>query len=180
MIGKLIMSDLRRKAEWCYEDTRPRAVFKVLLTDGTLAMVIYRGMQWARRWHLLPLELFFNRLNSTCCNCIIGRGAEFGPGFVLIHATGVVINGQVTGGSNVHIEHQVTIGAERRQSPKLGNDIFIGAGAKIIGQITLGDHAKVGANAVVLDDVPAYATVAGIPARVVRRRDGVALTEVAR
>ena len=48
--------------------------------------------------------------------------------------------------------------------------MFIGAGAKIIGDITLGDHSRVGANAVVLDDVPAYATVVGIPARVVRRR----------
>jgi serine O-acetyltransferase len=143
---------------------------KVLLTDGTLAMIIYRGMQWARRWRLVPVELFLNRLNSICCNCIIGRGAEFGPGFVLIHATGVVINGRVSGGANVLIEHQVTIGAERRQSPRIGNDVFIGAGAKIIGEITVGDHSRIGANAVVLDDVPAFATVAGIPARVVRQR----------
>ena len=176
---RLVLTDLRRKASWCYEDERPLAVLKVLLTDGTMAMVIYRGMQWARRWRLVPIELLLNRLNSICCNCIIGRGAEFGPGFVLIHATGVVINGQVIGGENVLIEHQVTIGAERRQSPRIGNNVFIGAGAKIIGQITIGDHSRVGANAVVLDDVPAYATVAGIPARVVRRRGGTDLTEVA-
>ena len=176
---RLVMTDLRRKAAWCYEDEHPRAVLKVLLTDGTLAMILYRGMQWARRWRLVPLELIFNRLNSICCNCIIGRGAEFGPGFVLIHATGVVINGRVTGGENVLIEHQVTIGAERRQSPRIGSDVFIGAGAKIIGEITVGDHARIGANAVVLDDVPAFATVAGVPARVVRQRSP-DLTEVAR
>jgi serine O-acetyltransferase len=175
----LIVSDLRKKAFWCYENERPRAVLKVLLTDGTMAMVIYRGMQWARRWRLVPLELLLNRLNSICCNCIIGRGAEFGPGFVLIHATGVVINGQVIGGENVFIEHQVTIGAEQRQSPRIGSNVFIGAGAKIIGQVNVGDHSRVGANAVVLDDVPPYATVAGIPARVVRRRAGTDLTEVA-
>jgi len=175
----LLLGDLRKKAAWCYENERPQAVLKVLLTDGTMAMVIYRAMQWARRWRLAPLELLLNRLNSICCNCIIGRGAEFGPGFVLIHATGVVINGQVIGGENVFIEHQVTIGAERRQSPRIGNNVFIGAGAKIIGQITVGDHSRVGANAVVLDDVPPYATVAGIPARVVRRRGGTDLTEVA-
>jgi serine O-acetyltransferase len=150
---------------------------KVLFTDGTMAMVIYRGMQWARRWRLVPLELLFNRINSICCNCIIGRGAEFGPGFVLIHATGVVINGRVTGGENVFIEHQVTIGAERRRSPVIGNHVFIGAGAKIIGEVTVGDHSRIGANAVVLEDVPAYATVVGIPARVVRRNG---LAEVAR
>ncbi len=176
---RLVMTDLRRKAAWCYEDEHPRAVFKVLLTDGTMAMIMYRGMQWARRCRLAPLELLFNRLNSICCNCIIGRGAEFGAGFVLIHATGVVINGRVCGGENVFIEHQVTIGAERRQSPKIGNDVFIGAGAKILGEITVGDHARIGANAVVLHDVPAFATVAGIPARVVRQRDNPASSEAA-
>ncbi|MEQ1757825.1 MAG: serine O-acetyltransferase [Vicinamibacterales bacterium] len=164
----LLLTDLRSKAEWCYEDSGFGSLVKVALTDGTMAMVLYRAMQWARRWRLFPLELLFNRLNSICCNCIIGRGAEFGPGFVLIHATGVVINGRVQGGSNVFIEHQVTIGAEKRQSPRIGNNVFIGAGAKVIGEITIGDHARVGANAVVLDDVPAHATVVGIPARVVR------------
>ena len=176
----LIMTDLRRKAAWCYEDDRLASVLKVLLTDGTFAMVLYRGMQWSRRWRLVPLELVLNRLNAICCNCIIGRGADFGPGFVLIHATGVVINGRVKGGENVFIEHQVTIGAERRQSPRIGNDVFIGAGAKILGAVTLGDHSRVGANAVVLDDVPAHSTVVGIPARVVRQRNVTGLSEAAR
>lgn len=175
---RLVVGDLRAKAAWCYQDEGARAVIKVLLTDGTLAMLLYRAMQWARRYRLSPVELLMNRLNTICSNCIIGRGAEFGPRFVLIHATGIVINGRVRGGSDVYIEHQVTIGAERRQSPRLGSNVFIGAGAKIIGPVTIGDHAKVGANAVVLDDVPAYTTVAGIPAKVVKRRNP-ALAEVA-
>lgn len=167
---RLIRSDLRQKALWCYESDRPAALLKVLLTDGTPAMVLYRLMQWSRRWRLAPLEMIFNKLNATCCNCLIGRGAEFGPGLVLIHATGVVINGTVRGGSGVHIEHQVTIGAERRQSPVLGNDVFLGAGAKVIGPVVIGDGARIGANAVVLHDVPERATAVGIPARVVRIR----------
>ena len=166
--ARLIISDLRAKAEWCYESRGAAAVLKVLLTDGTPAMIWYRLMQWARRWRLAPLEMAFNRLNTICCGCIIGRGAEFGPGFVLIHSLGVVINGSVRGGSGVKIEHQVTIGAEKRQSPVLGNGVFIGAGAKIIGPVHLGDGAKIGANAVVLTDIPAGATAVGIPARVVR------------
>jgi serine O-acetyltransferase len=89
---------------------------------------------------------------------------------VLIHSTGVVINGSVRGGANVYIEHQVTIGAELRQSPMIGNDVFIGAGAKVIGSVKVGDGSRIGANAVVVDDVPANSTVAGIPARVVRMR----------
>jgi serine O-acetyltransferase len=167
---RMILTDLRLKARWCYESARWTAILKVLLTDGTPAMILYRLMQWSCRWRLVPLELLFNRLNTVFCNCIIGRGADFGPGFVLIHATGIVINGNVRGGSNVYLEHQVTIGAERRQSPVLGNDIFLGAGARILGSVAIGDGAQVGANAVVVHDVPPYATVVGIPARIVRRR----------
>jgi len=165
----LIASDLRAKAAWCYESTGRAAIIKVLLTDGTPAMIWYRLMQWARRWRLVPLEMLFNRINTICCSCVIGRGAEFGPGFVLIHSLGVVINGAVRGGSNVKIEHQVTIGAEQRKSPMIGNDVFIGAGAKIIGSVAIGDGARIGANAVVVHEVPPHTTVVGIPAKVVRR-----------
>jgi serine O-acetyltransferase len=165
-----IRADLRAKARWCYMSEGWTALVKVLLTDGTAALVLYRLMQWARRWRLVPLEMIFNKLNAVLCNCIIGRGAEFGPGLVLIHSTGVVINGRVRGGANIHIEHQVTIGAERRQSPILGNDVFLGAGAKVLGSIRLGDGVRIGANAVVINDIPAFCTAVGIPARVVRHR----------
>ena len=165
-----IACDVRAKARWNYQDDGWRASLKALAADGTLAMILYRLMQWSRRRRLAPLEMLFNKLNAVCCNCIIGRGAEFGPGFVLIHATGVVINGDVRGGARVFVEHQTTIGAERRQAPTLGDDVFIGAGAKIIGSLRVGDGARVGANAVVVRDVPAHTTVVGIPAKVVRRR----------
>lgn len=160
---RLIASDLKAKAQWCYESSGWKAVVKVMLTDGTPAMIWYRFMQGARRWRLVPLEMVFNRCNTMFCGCIIGRGAEFGPGFVLIHSLGVVINGNVRGGSNIKIEHQVTIGAEKRQTPVIGDDVFLGAGAKIIGGITLGEGVRVGANAVVVKDIPAFATVVGIP-----------------
>jgi serine O-acetyltransferase len=166
---RLMIGDLRAKARWCYEDGSTRALLKVLVTDGTFAMLVYRVMQWARVHRLLPLEWLCNKLNVLMGSCIIGRGAEFGPGFVLIHSNGVVINGQVQGGSNIHIEHQVTIGAERRGSPRLGSDVFIGAGAKIVGAVVIGSHTRIGANAVVVDDVPDYATAVGVPARIVRR-----------
>lgn len=164
----MLAADLRAKADWLYESHSAAAIVKTLLTDGTPAMVWYRLMQWAGRWRLLPLEMMFNRINSACCGCVIGRGAQFGPGFVLVHANGVVINGAVRGGACVVIEHQVTIGAEKRQSPTLGDRVFVGAGAKIIGAVRVGSRAKIGANAVVLADVPEGATAVGVPARVVR------------
>src|SRR3954449_6237566 len=147
-LARLVFSDLRAKAQWCYESRRWTALVKVLLTDGTPAMVWYRLMQGARRWRLSPLEMFFNRANTICCGCIIGRGAEFGPGFVLIHSLGVVINGNVRGGAGILLEHQVTLGAQDRHSPVLGDDVFIGAGAKVIGGVVIGDGARIGANAV--------------------------------
>jgi serine O-acetyltransferase len=89
---------------------------------------------------------------------------------VIVHSNGIVINGSVSGGKDIVIEHQVTIGAERRASPALGDRVFIGAGAKIIGPVRIGNDAKVGANAVVVNDVGDGETVVGVPARVVRRR----------
>ena len=170
MLFKLILADVRSKSIWCYKSARLSAVVRTLLTDGTAAMVYYRLMQFSRRYRLYPFEMLFNKLNAVFCNCIIGRGAEFGPGFVLIHSTGVVINGMVRGGSNVHLYHQVTLGADRQGAPHLGNGVFISAGAKVIGAVKIGDGAWIGANAVVIEDIPSYATAVGIPAKVVRQR----------
>ncbi len=168
---RLIRSDLRAKALWLYEAEDHRAQLKALATDGTAAMVLYRLMQGSRHAGLTVLEMVFNKLNAAIGGCIIGRGAEFGPGFVLVHSQGVVINGAVRGGRDVKIEHQVTVGAEKRESPVIGDGVFIGAGAKIVGAVTIGDGARVGANAVVVHDVPADTTVVGIPAKPVVRRD---------
>jgi serine O-acetyltransferase len=168
----LIRADLRAKARWCYESESGRAQLKALLTDGTAAMVLYRLMQGCGRAHLTPLEMVFSKLNAVVGGCIIGRGADFGPGFVLVHSNGVVINGMVRGGRDVKIEHQVTIGAEKRLSPVIGDGVFIGAGAKIIGPVTIGANARIGANAVVVRDVPPDTTAVGIPARPIPRRDG--------
>ena len=151
---RMLGQDLREKARWCYKSESPRALVKVLATDGTLAMVLYRLMQGSRESGLGPLEMSFNKLNSTLGGCVIGRGAEFGPGFVLFHSNGVVINGKVRG-SSVHLHHEVTIGDnEDGECGVLGSNVHIGAGAKIIGPVTIGDGVRIGANAVVVHDVP--------------------------
>ena len=163
-----ILADFKAKARWLYQCDTSAAVLKVCLTDGTFAMVCYRWMQSCQRLKLVPLTMLFNKLNVWFGQCIIGRGAEFGARFVLIHSQGVVINGAVRGGDDIMIEHQVTIGAEGRQAPQLGSRIFIGAGAKIIGAVTIGDDVKIGANAVVTKDLPDGATAVGIPAKVIK------------
>src|SRR3954463_9882631 len=89
----LLREDLREKARWCYQSDGPAAVAKTLATDGTSAMILYRLMQGSRDMRLAPLEMVFNKLNSIVNACVIGRGADFGPGFVIVHSHGVVING---------------------------------------------------------------------------------------
>jgi serine O-acetyltransferase len=162
--------DIRAKASWNYGGQGSRDMLRALLSDGTLAVILYRLMQASHHVGLAPAEMLFNKVNTVLGQCIIGRGAEFGPGLVLIHSQGVVINGAVHAGQNVLIEHQVTIGAEKGKSPSLGNNVFIGCGAKIVGPVTVGDGARIGANAVVVHDVPADTTVVGIPAKPVERK----------
>ena len=163
-----LQEDLKAKARWLYQSDSTAACLKVCLTDGSFAMLAYRSMQFCQHYKLVPLTWLCNKLNTWFGQCVIGRGAEFGPRFVLIHSQGVVINGSVRGGEDIYLEHQVTIGAEGRQAPVLGSRIFIGAGAKIIGPVQIGDDVKIGANAVVTRDLPDGATAVGVPARVVR------------
>jgi serine O-acetyltransferase len=158
------LKDLQAKAEWC-ETT---STVRMLLRDGTTAMALYRAMRLCQRLRLAPLAFFLHRMNACIGHAVIGRGAEFGPGFVILHSMGIVINSQTRGGRNVILEHGVTIGSEKGQSPILGDDVYIGAGAKIIGAVRIGSRVKIGANAVVTRDVPDDATVVGIPARIVR------------
>jgi serine O-acetyltransferase len=169
---QMLVGDIREKARLSYSRTDTRAIAKTLVADGTFSMVLYRLMQGARDLGSAPLEMVFNKLNSTFGGCVIGRGAEFGPGFVLFHSNGVVINGKVRAGENVHVQHQVTIGDDLQgRSPVLGSNIHIGAGAKIFGPIAVGDGARIGANAVVVHDVAPDTTVVGVPAKPVRRRE---------
>ena len=168
----LLRADVAAKSLWLYGSDSTRSKLKTLLTDGTLAMVLYRLMQASHRMGIGPLAMLFNKLNVIFGGGVIGRGASVGPGFVLVHSMGVVINTSVTGGRDVKIEHQVTIGAEQGRSPQLGDDIFIGAGAKIVGSLTIGSRVRIGANAVVVKDVPSNVTAVGVPARYIERTDG--------
>ncbi len=164
---RLMASDFKARAVWIYGETSSLTMLKAVCADGAFAMVTFRLMEWCQNRRLKPVAMVFNKLNIWFGGCVIGRGARFGPGFVLIHSGGVVINSEVRGGANVRIEHQVTIGAEKGGSPLLGDHVFIGAGAKILGPIRIGSHVRVGANAVVIRDVPDHATAVGVPARLI-------------
>ncbi len=104
----------------------------------------------------------------------IHPGARIGRRLVIDHGDGVVIGETAELGDDILIYHQVTLGGTSlvggKRHPTIGNGVILGAGAKVLGPIVLGDGVRVGANAVVVSDVPAGATVVGIPARPVDRR----------
>lgn len=165
-----LRADMCAKAAWYRGRCTRGLALRMLFSDGSLCTVLYRLMRALRRNGLGPLAAALYKLNAFLTRAVIGRGAEFGPGLVILHSVGVVINTSVRGGSNVVIEGGVTIGAEKASSPTLGDNVFIGAGARIIGGVHVGSGARVGANAVVTRDVPPGATAVGVPARIVRQR----------
>lgn len=98
-------------------------------------------------------------------------GAEIGGGFYIAHPVGSVISPKRIG-KNCTIIHSVTIGMRNEWAfPDIGDNVFIGAGARILGGIRVGNHATIGANAVVIHDVPDGATVVGIPAKVIKVKE---------
>ena len=119
------------------------------------------------------LALYFQNRCSAVFAVDIHPAARMGSGIMLDHATGLVIGATAVVGNNVSILQQVTLGGTGKEEgdrhPKVGNGVLISAGAKILGNISIGEGAKVGAGSVVLQDVPAHTTVAGVPARVVGR-----------
>lgn len=115
------------------------------------------------------------RLASYLARAVTGidihPGAKIGPGFFIDHGAGVVIGETAEVGRDVTLYHGVTLGgvswAPGKRHPSLGDGVMVGAGAKILGPITVGAGARVGANSVVVEPVPEDATVVGIPARIV-------------
>jgi serine O-acetyltransferase len=101
----------------------------------------------------------------------IHPAAKIGGGILIDHGTGVVIGETAVIGDDVSLLHEVTLGGTGKEHgdrhPKVGNGVLIGAGAKILGNVKIGDGSKIGACSVVLADVPPHTTVAGVPARIV-------------
>jgi len=162
----LIKSDFTRKRDIFIEDGAQVSLIRVMLTDGSSANVLQRlAFECAKIKILSPFALVFQHINRIYNGCTIGAKAEFSDGLVLMHPIGVVINSKVKAGKNITIESGVVIGDEKGFSPSLGDNVFIGAGAKIIGNVIVGNNVKIGANAVVVKDIPDNSTALGIPAK---------------
>lgn len=147
--------------------TTGRAV-KLLWNWASLrAMAWFRLGSWLKQKHI-PLSGIIQRIITLFYGLEIRVGADYGGGLYIAHPVGTVIAAEKIG-KNCTIIASVTIGMRNTWAfPRIGNNVFIGAGARILGDIEIGDGAVIGANAVVIDNVPAGATVVGIPARVIK------------
>lgn len=139
------------------------------VSDAFLAQILYRAKARLQHFHVPILPTVFHRLAMMHSQVCIGNPVVIEPGIYLAHGQ-VVIDGFTKIRSGVVIFPWVTIGlkAGNFQGPMIENGVHIGTGAKIIGPITIGEAAVVGANAVVVKDVPSHRTVIGIPAEVLQ------------
>jgi len=168
----MIIDDFKAKAKWLYGDDSRYHFMRALLSDASLCMILYRSMTYLNKNILTKIfALFLLKLNAIVCGSVIGIGAKFEKNFIILHSVGIVINNKVVGGNNITLESGVVIGEEKKGCPVLGNNIFIGSGAKIFGPITIGNNVTIGANAVVNKSVIDDVVVGGVPAKIIRYKE---------
>jgi len=157
-------------------DPAARGLWEVLTTyPGVHAIVAHRFAHrlWYRGWRYAARFLAF--VARALTNVDIHPGACIGHRFFIDHGAGVVIGETAEVGDDVTLYHGVTLGgtswSRGKRHPTLGDGVVVGAGAKILGPIVIGERVRVGANSVVVKDAPDDCTVVGIPARVILRRN---------
>lgn len=143
----------------------------ILYFKGFHAIQTHRLAHWLLNRGRRDFALYLQSRSSSVFQTDINPAARIGKGIFLDHATGLVVGETAVIGDNVSILHGVTLGGTGKEGsdrhPKIGNGVLIGAGAKILGNIHIGNCSRVAAGSVVLKEVPAKTTVAGVPARVV-------------
>ncbi|RFA30542.1 serine O-acetyltransferase [Alkalilimnicola ehrlichii] len=152
-------------------DPAARNAFEVLTCyPGLHALLMHRANHWLWRRRLRWLARFLSLLTRWFTGIEIHPGATIGRRFFIDHGMGVVIGETAEIGDDCTLYHGVTLGGTTweagKRHPTLGNDVVVGAGAKILGPLNIGSGSRIGSNAVVVKDVPPAATMVGIPARV--------------
>jgi serine O-acetyltransferase len=168
-----MLDHLREDVAVVFErDPAARTTWEVVTCyPGFHALLLHRMAHRVWGWDLKWLARFMSHLTRWLTGIEIHPGARIGRLFLIDHGMGVVIGETAEIGDDCTLYHGVTLGGtswnKGKRHPTLGNGVVVGAGAKILGPITVGEGAKVGSNAVVVKEVPAGATAIGIPARIV-------------
>lgn len=157
-------------------DPAATSKLEVILTyAGFHALLLYRLAHWLSKRRIPFAPRALSQLARFITGIEIHPGATIGSGMFIDHGMGVVIGETSEIGDNVTLFQGVTLGGTGKQRgkrhPTIGSHVVVGAGAKVLGPITIGDFVKIGANSVVLQDVPDHSTVVGIPGKIVRIKD---------
>lgn len=172
-----LLRELKRDVDVVFQrDPAATNLVEVLLTyPGLHAREIHRVSHalWRLRVPVIPRVI--SHWGRFLTDIEIHPGAQIGSGFFIDHGSGVVIGETSVIGDNVHLYQGVTLGGTSTQKtkrhPTLGDNVVVGAGAKLIGAIDIGENVKIGAGSVVVTSVPSNATVVGVPGRVVVLRN---------
>lgn len=168
---RTLSSDLRAVFE---RDPAARTKLEVMLTyPGLHALWSHRVAHWLWSHRLKLIGRWISQLTRFFTGIEIHPGAKIGSGFFIDHGMGVVIGETAEIGNDVTLYHGVTLGGvsleKGKRHPTIGNNVVIGAGAKVLGNILVSDGSRIGANAVVVRNVPANSVVVGVPGQVVVR-----------
>jgi serine O-acetyltransferase len=160
------------------EDPAAKNELEVLLCyPGLHAVLAHRISHWFYQHNRFVLARLISQIARFVTGIEIHPGAKIGQRLFIDHGMGVVIGETAELGDDILLYQGVTLGGTGnecgKRHPTIGNGVVVGAGAKILGNITIGDHSKVGAGSVVVHSVPADSTVVGIPGRLVRSRTAV-------
>lgn len=155
-------------------DPAARSRLEVLFAySGLHAVWMHRLAHWLWRRHLKFLARCLSQMARGLTGIEIHPGAKIGPGLFIDHGMGVVIGETAEIGADVTLYHGVTLGGtsleKGKRHPTIGDRVVIGAGAKVLGAITVGNDSRIGANAVVVKSVPPNSVVVGVPGQIVRR-----------
>lgn len=154
----------------------------LLLYPSMHALILYRIAHKLYNKKLFFLARLTSQFGRFLTGIEIHPGAKIGKGLFIDHGMGVVIGETAEIGDNVTIYHGVTLGGTGKEKgkrhPTVGDNVIIGSGAKVLGPIYIGNNVKIGANAVVLKDVPSYATAVGIPARIIEKISSNTIIEI--
>ncbi|MDP4144418.1 MAG: serine O-acetyltransferase EpsC [Bacillota bacterium] len=153
-------------------DPAARNVLEVLLLYPCIhVLIFYRIAHFFYGIKFFFLARLLSQFARFLTGIEIHPGAKIGKGLFIDHGMGVVIGETAEVGDNVTIYHGVTLGGtgkhKGKRHPTIGNNVLIGSGAKVLGPVTVGDNAKIGANAVILKDIPENCTAVGVPARII-------------
>ncbi len=143
---------------------------------GFHAVLIYRLAHWFWTHQFYFLGRFTSHMGRALTGIEIHPGAVIGKAFFIDHGMGVVVGETSEIGDNVTLYHGVTLGGttwqKGKRHPTIGNNVVVGAGAKVLGPVNIGDNTRIGANSVVISEIPPNSVVVGIPGKVVFRVEG--------